>query len=531
MRRRRRRLDGARVRRLVGCARAQQNGCTVSPIAVVPAPASVTADAAAAPFPLTAGVHVAGDPVAAEAFAAAVVARTGIRPGLAEDGPVVFRIAPGGAPESYRLEADAASVAVTAPDAAGLFYGAQTLAQLIAVDGDRCTIPAVTIDDAPRFGYRGLMLDVARHFFDVATVKSVIDRASALKLNALHLHLSDDHGWRLQLDSRPELAELASDTAVGGDAGGYYTKADYAELVAYAAARHMIVVPEIDLPGHTHAIGLAYPQLAADPVITAHIEEVVREYGGEPPRRGEPYTGFAVGFSSLRIHEEATYDFVADVFGELAAMTPGPYLHLGGDETLGTSAEDFAEFMARASAIIADLGKTPVAWHEAGAAPGLDDHTIGQYWGFVVPDGVTDVAARAIVAKGSRLILSPADAVYLDMKNAADGPLGLTWARGHTSVSRSYDWEPTAIIDGVGERDILGVEAALWTETIRTLADIDDMVFPRLASAAEVAWSPAPGASDLRTWESFRERVGALGPLWRAQGIGYHADPEVPWVS
>ncbi len=531
MRRRRRRLDGARVRCPVGCAWAQQNGSTVSPIAVVPAPAAVAADSAAAPFPLAPGARVSGDAGAAGAFAAAASARTGARPTVADEGPIAFRIVAQGPAESYRIVVDEASVAVTAPDAAGLFYGAQTLGQLITADGEGWVIPAVTIDDAPRFGYRGLMLDVARHFFDVATVKAVIDRASSLKLNVLHLHLSDDQGWRLQLDSRPELTQRASGTAVYGDPGGFYTKADYAELIDYAAARHMIVVPEFDLPGHTHAIGLAYPELAEDPVITAHIEDVVREYGGVLPQRGEPYTGFAVGFSSLRIHEEATYDFVADVFGELAAMTPGPYLHLGGDETLGTSPEDFAEFMARASAIVADLGKTPVAWHEAGAAPGLDDRTIGQYWGFVVPDGVTDVAARAIVAKGSRLILSPADAIYLDMKNAEDGPLGLTWARGHTSVRRSYEWEPTAVIEGVGEADLLGVEAALWTETIRNLADLDDMVFPRLASAAEVAWSPAADASPLRNWESFRVRVGALGALWRAQGVSYHADPDVPWAG
>lgn len=531
MRRRRRRLAGARVRCLVGCAWAQQNGTTVSPIAVVPAPAAVAADPAAAPFPFAARARVAGDAAAAGVFAAAAAARTGLRPEPAEEAPITFRIAAGGAPESYRIAVDEASAAVTAPDAAGLFYGAHTLGQLICADGEGWAIPAVTIDDAPRFGYRGLMLDVARHFFDVATVKAVIDRASALKLNVLHLHLSDDQGWRLQLESRPELTERAADTAVYGDPGGFYTKADYAEVVDYAASRHMIVVPEFDLPGHTHAIGLAYPELAEDPVITAHIEDVVREYGGVLPRRGEAYTGFAVGFSSLRIHEEATYEFVADVFGELAAMTPGPYLHLGGDETLGTSAEDFAEFMARASAIVAGLGKTPIAWHEAGAAPGLDERTIGQYWGYVVPDGVTDAAARAIVAKGSRLILSPADAIYLDMKNAADAPLGLTWARGHTSVRRSYEWEPTAVIEGVGQSDLLGVEAALWTETIRSLADLDDMVFPRLASAAEVAWSPAPGASPLRSWESFRVRVGALGPLWRAQGISYHADPDVPWVD
>ena len=250
-------------------------------------------------------------------------------------------------------------------------------------------IPAIEISDAPRFAYRGVMLDVARHFQTVDTIKAYIDRAAGLKFNALHLHLSDDQGWRIQLDSRPKLTELASGTSVGGDPGGFLTKADYVEIVAYAATRHMTLIPEIDMPGHTHAVGLAYPELAEAPVLTDEMREQARAEGIAGPVPGRPYEGTVVGFSSLKIHDEATYDFIADVFGELAAMTPGPYLHLGGDESLGTDADDFAEFVTRASGIIADLGKTPIAWHEAGAAPDLADTTIGQYWGFVTPpDGV-----------------------------------------------------------------------------------------------------------------------------------------------
>ena len=164
------------------------------------------------------------------------------------DGPLVtLAIERGGAAESYRLVADEASVTVTGADPAGLFYGVQTLGQLVARDGDDWIVPAVAIDDAPRFAYRGVMLDVARHFHPVDTVKAYIDHAAGLKLNALHLHLSDDQGWRIQLHSRPKLTELASNTAVGGDPGGFYTHDDYREIVAYAASRHMIVVPEIAL--------------------------------------------------------------------------------------------------------------------------------------------------------------------------------------------------------------------------------------------------------------------------------------------
>ena len=503
--------------------------------AVVPAPASIQAGSGAS-FHVTAETSIQGDADASASLAALITARTGQAPGTTDSTAsdpsptsISLRIAEGGPAESYRLTADEASVVVTGADPAGLFYGVQTVGQLIASGKDGWTIPAVTIEDAPRFRYRGVMLDVARHFHPVETVKAYVDRAAGLKFNALHLHLTDDQGWRLQLTSRPKLTELASGSAVGGDAGGFYTAADFREIVEYAASRHMIVVPEFDLPSHTHAVGLAYPELAEDPVLSEEITAAAREAGEDLPVAGTPYEGIAVGFSSLKVREETTYDFVADVFGELAALTPGPYLHLGGDEAHGTDPADYAEFVSRASEIVEDLGKIPIAWHEAGSAHGLADGTIGQYWGFLRPTDGMDDKALAFVANGAQLILSPADAIYLDMKPTADFPLGLTWANGPTSVERSYSWEPSSIVAGVKESDILGVEAPLWTETVRTLADIDALAFPRIASAAEAGWSPASG--DLRTWKSFRTRVGALGPLWASLGIGFDPSDEIPWAT
>jgi len=201
---------------------------------------------------------------------------------------------------------------------------------------------------------------------------------------------------------------------------------------------------------------------------------------------------------------------------------------VGGDECLGTDPADFALFLERVTGLVARLGKTPIAWHEAGAAARIDPRTIGQYWGFVSPTDGMDAKARAFVARGAKVILSPADAVYLDMKFDADSPLGLTWANGVTSVERSYRWEPTAIIDGVEEDDILGVEAPLWSETVPSLVEIDALAFPRVASAAEIAWSPQDAPQ--RTWGSFRERVGALGPLWTDAGIRFTRSPEIPWI-
>ena len=184
--------------------------------------------------------------------------------------------------------------------------------------------------------------------------------------------------------------------------------------------------------------------------------------------------------------------------------------------------------------LAADLGKTPVAWHEAGTASDLDPTTVGQFWGYVEPIDGMDAKARGFTAIGSdraKLILSPADAIYLDMKFDADSPLGLTWARGVTTARRAYEWDPAEVIDGVADEQILGVEAPLWTETVRTLADIDALAFPRAAAAAEAAWSPAVGASELRTWDSFATRVGALAPLWTSQGIGFTPLEGIDWVS
>ena len=500
--------------------------------ALVPVPASQTTDATAAPFTLTASTRLVAAP---SSHATAVLAAAALAPligrtlEIIDDLPatgsdiVLEEVAEGG-PEAYRLTASADGVRIAGGGQAGVFYGVQTLVQLVAASA---TIQATVIDDAPRFAYRGVMLDVARHFFPLETVTGYIDRAAALKFNALHLHLTDDQGWRIELATHPELTRTASATAIGGDPGGFFTKDDYARIIAHAAARHMIVVPEVDGPGHTHAVGLSHPELVEAPVITEHITDVIEAYGGGMPQSGRPYTGLAVGFSSLRIHDEATYAFLGDVYRELAEMTPGPYLHVDGDEALGTDPADFAVFMSRATRMVTDLGKTPIAWHEAGAVADLSPDTIGQYWGYVAPADGMDEKARAFTQRGSRVILSPADAIYLDMKLDPDSPLGLTWADGPTSVRDSYAWEPAELIHGIDERDILGIEAPMWSETLRTAADLDSQAFPRIASAAEIGWSPA--RHEQRTWESFRSRVGGLAALWRRQGIAFTRAAEIDW--
>jgi hexosaminidase len=400
--------------------------------------------------------------------------------------------------EGYELTVTPDRVTLVSCTAVGLFRGVQTLRQLRSAAG---TIPAGRIIDRPRFAYRGVMLDVARHFFPVSAVKRLIDLAALLKLNHLHLHLTDDQGWRIAIDQWPRLTEYGGGTEVGDGPGGYYTKTDYREIVAYAADRFIVVVPEVDLPGHTNAALASYPELNAD---------------GVAPDR---YTGIEVGFSSLAVAKDITYRFLDEVFGELAALTPGPYLHIGGDEAKTLGPEEYGLIVARAQEIVASHGKTAVGWHEIAAAKLLPS-TVVQYWGVAGDEGGLDSA----VAAGNRILMSPADRTYLDMKYDEDTPLGLSWA-GHISTQASYDWEPASYLSGVDETSILGVESPLWTETINTIEQIEYLVMPRLAVTAELGWAPA----DRHDWVDLRERLGAQRYLWASLGINFYRAPDVPW--
>jgi hexosaminidase len=407
--------------------------------------------------------------------------------------------------EGYELRVGPDGVAVTARRAAGLFYGVQTFRQLLpaSVESGRrqpgpWRLPVGVVRDRPRFVWRGAMLDVARHFFPVADVKRFVDLLARYKLNRLHLHLSDDQGWRLQVRSWPRLTSVGGRTEVGGGPGGWYTQRRYADLVAYAAARHVTVVPEIDLPGHTNAALAAYARLNCDGAAR------------------EPFTGIDVGFSSLCIRKELTYRFVDDVVREVAALTPGPYLHIGGDEATATQPADYAYFVERVQRIVRAHGKVPIGWEETARVP-LPPGALVQHW--------RDAAlARRAAETGARLIMSPADKAYLDMKYEPDTPIGLQWA-GTTGVRDAYSWDPVRHVAGLDENDVLGVEAPLWTETTTTVADLDFLAFPRLLGHAELAWSPAAG----RRWPDYRRRLGAHGPRLRALGVGFHAAPGIPW--
>jgi hexosaminidase len=486
---------------------------------VVPAPASVTPGGA--PYRLTRGTAVRVDDSAGVRRVGAYLAGI-LRPSTGyplpltdHGGGIRLHLAKTGlGAEGYRLHSGPDGVTLTADTPAGLFHGVQTLRQLLPAAVEKKTvsrrswrIAGGTIEDRPRYAYRGAMLDVSRHFFGVDQVKRYIDELALYKVNELHLHLSDDQGWRIAVDSWPRLASYGGATEVGGGKGGYYTKAQYRQIVSYAASRYVEVVPEIDMPGHTNAALASYAKLNCD--------------GVAPPR----YTGTSVGFSSLCVSKDVTYTFVDDVVRELAALTPGRYLHIGGDEAHSTSHADYVTFMDRVQPIVAKYGKTVIGWHQlTGAHPAKG--ALAQYWGL---DG-TSAAEKDQVAQAARngtgLILSPADRVYLDMKYTKDTRLGLTWA-GLVEVRRSYDWDPGAYLPGAPASAVRGVEAPLWSETLKTSADIEYMAFPRLPGAAELGWSPAV----THDWDTYKVRLAAQAPRWDALGIRYYKSPQVPWPT
>jgi len=473
---------------------------------VIPVPAEVRPDRTA-DFTINPGTRIraaAGAEQAAEHLAAILQPLVPVSVS-SDDGEIALDLTDSvSGDEAYEIDISAGGVVLRAATPAGLFAAVQTIRQLLPIGGDGpVTLPGGRILDRPRFAYRGVMLDVARHFFTVDEVKSYVDAVVAFKINHLHLHLTDDQGWRLEIPGWSRLTEVsgAAGTGVDGDGPGYYTRDHFAEIVDYAAARFVTVVPEIDMPGHVNAAQYAYPSLTAD--------------GTPVPQR----TDREVGYSSLVAGAESTYAFVEDVIREVAELTPGPFLHIGGDEAQATSAEDYRTFMTRVLPLVGKYGKRAIGWHEM-AAVELPDTAVPQFWRVEESDEGT---ARAVAA-GCQVIMSPADRTYLDMKYDPSTTLGLDWA-GYVEVDRAYDWDPAERLPGVEEQAILGVEAPLWSESLRSMTDVQTMTFPRLPAIAEIGWSPRAS----RDWESFRRRLAAYAPRWTAAGIAFHRSPQIDW--
>lgn len=389
--------------------------------------------------------------------------------------------------EAYLLDLSNGAAQVSAISELGLSRGLRRLNTLAIANHHREPV-AVKIFDYPAYKHRGLHIDVSRHFFGVPTIVRVMDAMSELGLNILHLHLSDDQGWRIEIPQFPELIERSSDCAVGGEEGGYYSLEDYQTLVEEARSRMIAIIPEIDIPGHVNA--------------ALHAIEGLNPDGVCPPL----YEGTEVGFSTLSTKAPATQAFLEAIVQTLAPFSPAG-IHIGGDESFSTAEGDYPIIVGSQIKRIHVLGKRALAWEEA--ADLLSEGDLVQVWH---DDLEGDSIARA-VARGVRAVMSPGPKAYFDMKEYLEQKLGITWA-GILPLKNAWDWDPEKICEGVDREGIEGVEACLWSETLRREKDVWEMLLPRLAGLAEVAWAGGPVGS----WEDFLERLAGLEGLWRGRG-------------
>ncbi|MFN7117685.1 MAG: beta-N-acetylhexosaminidase [Saprospiraceae bacterium] len=428
--------------------------------------------------------------------------------------------------EGYTLEANSKGVVITANASAGLFYGMQTLLQLLPKEIEskkaakaNWTVPAVKITDYPRFGWRGLMLDVSRHFFSKEDVKKYLDEMARYKYNTFHWHLTDDNGWRLEIKSLPKLTEVGAwrveragqfgsreEPKPGEKAtyGGFYTHEDVKEIVQYAQERHITIVPEIDVPGHSMAALAAYPELSCtDAKVYVNPGTAFSEWYGNG-------TFKMLVENTLNPSEEKVYEFLDKVFTEVAMLFPNPYIHVGGDECYkgywkedpGCQAlmkklnirhvEDLqGYFMGRVQKIVEAKGKKMIGWDEileGGISPGA---AVMSWRG--VKGGIE--AAHL----GHEVVMTPTTYAYLDYTQGdptVDPPI-----YANLRARTSYSFEP--VPDGVDAKYILGGQGNLWTEQIPTLRHAQYMTFPRAWALAEVYWSPKAK----KDWNDFSKRM------------------------
>ena len=409
--------------------------------------------------------------------------------------------------EGYELTIAEKMIILSANSPAGLFRGVQTIRQILpakieltAKQDGPWKIATGLIIDYPVYAYRGAMLDVARHFFGVDDVKRFIEFLAFYKMNILHLHLSDDQGWRIEIKSWPDLTTRGGSTQVGGGKGGYYTQEQYTDIVNYAKERYITIVPEIEMPGHSNAALASYAELNCNGKAT------------------DLYTGIEVGFSTLCTSKEVTYKFIDDVIKELAGLTPGPYIHIGGDESHSTRTEDYIPFINKVQDIVLAHGKQVIGWDEIALAS-LKANSVAQHWANIKN-------AKQAVSQGAKIIMSPATKSYLDMQYDSTTKFGQHWA-AYIEVDSAYIWDPATLVPGVGKDNVLGIEAPLWTETITNLDGIEYMVFPRLPGYAEIGWTP----SSARNWDEYKLRLGKHGERFKAMNINFYPSMFVPWAG
>ncbi|MCD5348223.1 family 20 glycosylhydrolase [Agromyces sp. S2-1-8] len=422
--------------------------------------------------------------------------------------------------EAYRLVSAPTGVQITASELRGAWNGTRTLLQLLPVwalgdDSDvvqAWSVAATEIVDYPRFAQRGLMIDPARNFLTVDAVKALVDQMSLVKMNRLHIHLTDDQGWRIQIDSWPNLTAHGASSSMAGGQSGFYTKDDFRDIVAYASARQIDVVPEIDVPGHSDAALSSYPVLDCQERIIP-----IRTTGG-------------ISTNSLCVGKPEVTRFISDVIREVAELTPGEYIHVGADEVEGITTTQYGEFIRMVEQVAADNGKKIIGWTPMPQA-GTSKDAVHQYWA----DRKNHLAKGWF--EGRPVILSPVNHAYMDYKFPG-APLG--FREPIYSTKYQYAWDPTAVIDattrknlnasfGLTEADVQGVEAAAWGETFRRGGeDLEYMAWPRTLGIADKGWATQ---FDSSSFETFAQRAGSHGARLQLLGGNFWADPEIPWQT
>jgi len=499
------------------CARlARHTGLHLTPVQYSPVEGSPAPDEPSIRIEHTAGNELAGLPQPA---------------GLAPSGGDA-------ADERYSLLIDADQVTVRAAGPAGIARGLTTLLQLAATasagtapeeGSGEVRLPAARIVDAPRYAWRGLSLDVARTFFTPEEIRRVIDLLELYKLNVLHLHLTDDQAWRLPMGRPP-----------GGPEPGepYYSPEDLRALAAYAADRFVTIVPEVDTPGHATALLRLHPELATG------RNEVDYEILPGHPRHA----------TWLDPELPATFGMMEQVLAGLAAIFPGPYLHIGADEPRGMPDDLYVAYVQRLRRLIRALGRRPLGWQESARA-GLRPDDVIQFWltGFELPPdapprvraqaevelALADRDVEAVVAASVPVIVSPLPFCYLDVPYAEPSAdpaqadrqsrLGLR-VYAPKPVDASFGWEPGEALGSGRGAQVAGVEAAIWAETITGFDDLCFLLLPRLPGVAHKAWSAPPPAGQPDGWPAHLGRLARHGRLWTADGLEYFRSSAVDWA-
>lgn len=403
--------------------------------------------------------------------------------------------------EGYNLKITKNMVSLKAATNAGLFYAIQTFRQMLPseIETRKLTEPVklrqVEITDSPRFGWRGSMIDIARSFFGPEYLKKHIDRMAFYKLNRLHLHLTDDQGWRIEMKGKPKLTEIGGKSAVKNGRSGYLSQEEYKELQAYARARNIIIIPEIDMPGHIYAALLAYPELNCE------------EFSNLEPRMATPpqlFHEYKVGWSKLCLEKPEVYDFVSEIIAELSEITDGEYIHIGGDEI---DDERYKEFVVKADSIVRSHGKTTIGWEEVTQAE-VNLDFISQRW-----NGKTESVVD------TRVIESICTNFYFDHANVPGQEGTNNWCQKRgVSLEDAYNFSSE-------DANVIGVEAPVWTELVTSDDKADNRLWPRTIATAEVGWT----AQKSKNFTNFKERLAEHGARLDYMDINYFQSPDIKW--